>query len=70
MITLRLSHLWSLVAYASGETGYARKAVELLAKDSIVAEETFRYLGEKQVDIAESPLKVDMTIELINALAA
>jgi hypothetical protein len=46
-------------AYASRETGDARKAVELLAKAVKVAEESTGYLREKEVDIAESRLEVD-----------
>ncbi len=42
--------------------GDARKAVELLAKSVRVAEETTGYLGEKEVDIAEHRLKVDMKL--------
>jgi cell division control protein 6 len=61
--------LKKVAAYASRETGDARKAVELLAKAVRVAEETSGHLGEKEVDIAESRLEVDKTIELINALA-
>ena len=58
-----------IAAYASRETGDARKAVELLAKAVHVAEETSGYLGEKEVDVAESQLEVDKTGELINAMA-
>ena len=58
-----------MAAYASRETGDARKAVELLAKAVRVAEETSGYLAEKEVDIAESRLEVDKSSELINALA-
>jgi cell division control protein 6 len=61
--------LKKVAAYASRETGDARKAVELLAKAVRVAEETSGHLGEKEVDIAESRLEVDKTVELINALA-
>jgi len=61
--------LKKVAAYASRETGDARKAVELLAKAVRVAEETSGHLGEKEVDIAESRLEVDKTTELINALA-
>jgi cell division control protein 6 len=61
--------LKKVAAYASRETGDARKAVELLAKAVRVAEETSGHLGEMEVDIAESRLEVDKTIELINALA-
>jgi cell division control protein 6 len=58
-----------MAAYASRETGDARKAVELLAKSVRVAEETTGYLGEEEVDIAEHRLEVDKSTELINALA-
>jgi len=59
-----------VAAYASRETGDARKAVELLAKAVEVAEEDSGYLGLDEVDLAESRLEVDKTTELINALAA
>ena len=42
--------LKKMAAYASRETGDARKAVELLAKSVRVAEETTGYLGEEEVD--------------------
>jgi len=61
--------LKKMAAYASRETGDARKAVELLTKAVRVAEETTGYLSEKEVDIAEHRLEVDKTTELINALA-
>jgi len=61
--------LSKVAAYASRETGDARKAVELLAKAVRVAEETTGYLTEKEVDIAESRLEVDKSLELIKALA-
>ena len=61
--------LKKVAAYASRETGDARKAVELLAKAVRIAEETSGYLGEKEVDIAEHRLEVDKSAELINALA-
>lgn len=61
--------LKKMAAYASRETGDARKAVELLAKSVRIAEETTGYLGEEEVDIAESRLEVDKTTELIQALA-
>ena len=61
--------LKKMAAYASRETGDARKAVELLAKSVRVAEETSGYLSEKEVDIAEHKLEVDKSTELINALA-
>ena len=61
--------LRKMAAYASRETGDARKAVELLTKSVRVAEETTGYLGEEEVDIAEHRLEVDKSTELINALA-
>ena len=61
--------LKKVAAYASRETGDARKAVELLAKAVRVAEESSGYLGEKEVDIAETRLEVDKSTELINVLA-
>ena len=64
-----LSALKKVAAYASRETGDARKAVELLAKAVNVAEETSGHLTEKGIDIAESRLEVDKTVALIRALA-
>jgi cell division control protein 6 len=61
--------LKKMAAYASRETGDARKAVELLTKSVRVAEETSGYLREEEVDIAEHKLEVDKSTELINALA-
>jgi cell division control protein 6 len=61
--------LKKVAAYASRETGDARKAVELLAKAVKVAEETSGRLREKEVDIAEHRLEIDKSAELINALA-
>lgn len=61
--------LQKVAAYASRETGDARKAVELLSKAVRVAEETTGILGVEEVDIAESQLEVDKTTEMINALA-
>jgi len=61
--------LRKIAAYASRETGDARKAVELLSKAVRVAEETTGRLSEKEVDIAESRLEVDKSLELINSLA-
>ncbi|MFC1895246.1 Cdc6/Cdc18 family protein [Thermodesulfobacteriota bacterium] len=61
--------LRKVAAYASRETGDARKAVELLAKAVRVAEETSGRLTEKEVDIAEEKLEVDKTEEMIRALA-
>jgi len=58
-----------VAAYASRETGDARRAVELLAKAVEVAEAESGFLGIDEVDLAESKLEVDKTIELINALA-
>jgi archaeal cell division control protein 6 len=61
--------LKKVAAYASRETGDARKAVELLAKSVRVAEETSGRLTIKEVDIAEERLEVDKTEELIRSLA-
>lgn len=67
----RVDHaaLKKVAAYASRETGDARKAVELFSKAVRVAEETTGCLREEEVDIAEHHLEVDKSIELINALA-
>ncbi|MGD0916055.1 MAG: AAA family ATPase [Thermodesulfobacteriota bacterium] len=64
-----LAALKKVAALASRETGDARKAVELLAKAVIVAEETSGRLTEREVDIAEQRLEVDKTVALIRALA-
>ncbi len=61
--------LQKIAAYASRETGDARKAVERLTKAVKVAEETSGELSEKEVDIAEHSLEVDKTEELIKSLA-
>jgi len=61
--------LKKVAAYASRETGDARKAVELLSKSVKVAEESTGYLSEKEVDIAEDYLEIDKSTELIGALA-
>ncbi len=61
--------LKKIAAYASRETGDARKAVELLTKSVQVAEDTSGYLGLDEVDLAEHRLEVDKTMELIQALA-
>lgn len=61
--------LKKVAAYASRETGDARKAVELLAKAVRVAEETSGRLSIKEVDIAKTRLEVDKTEELIRSLA-
>ncbi|MCL4219717.1 MAG: AAA family ATPase [Candidatus Hydrogenedentes bacterium] len=58
-----------IAAYASRETGDARKAVELLAKAVKVAEESSGRLSEVEVDAAEHSLEIDKTQQLINALA-
>jgi cell division control protein 6 len=58
-----------VAAYASRDTGDARKAVELLAKAVKEAEKTSGRLTTKEVDIAERQLEVDKTEQLINALA-
>jgi len=62
--------LQKIAAYASKETGDARKAVELLAKAVRVAEESSGRLTEKEVDIAEERLEVDKTEEMIRSLAS
>jgi cell division control protein 6 len=59
-----------IAAYASRETGDARRAVELLVKAVRIAEETSGFLGEKQVDEADRMLEVDKTAELIRSLPA
>lgn len=58
-----------IAAYASRETGDARKAVELLSKAVKIAEDTTGSLTEKEVDIAEEKLEIDKTEELIMTLA-
>jgi cell division control protein 6 len=58
-----------IAAYASRETGDARKAVELLAKAAKVAEEHSGRLTEQEVDVAEHTLEVDKTEELVRSLA-
>lgn len=58
-----------IAAYASRETGDARKAVELLTKAVQVAEDSSGYLGLDVVDLAEHRLEVDKTMELIQVLA-
>ncbi len=59
-----------IAAYASRETGDARKAVELLFKAAKVAAETSGQLTLTEVEIAAETLEVDKTEELIRALAA
>jgi cell division control protein 6 len=61
--------LRKIAAYASKETGDARKAIELLAKAVRVAEETTGRLGEAEVDLAEDRIEVDKCEELIRSLA-
>jgi archaeal cell division control protein 6 len=58
-----------IAAYASRETGDARKAVELLAKAVKIAEDTSGRLTEIEVDTAENRIEVDKTEQLIKALA-
>jgi cell division control protein 6 len=62
--------LKKVAAYASRETGDARKAVELLVKAVRVAEESSGRLTDKEVDLAEHRLEVDKTEELIRAMAS
>ena len=59
-----------IAAYASRETGDARKAVELLAKAVKIAEEKTGYLGEAEVDEAERVLEIDKTEMLVLSLAS
>ena len=59
-----------IAAYASRETGDARKAVSLLAKAARVAEEDSGRLTEKEVDLAEERIEVDKSEELIRSLAS
>ena len=58
-----------IAAYASRETGDARKAVELLARSVKIAEETNGILTEAEVDLAEQSLETNKTEELIRSLA-
>jgi len=58
-----------IAAYASRETGDARKAVELLVKAAKVAEDTTGKLAGEEVEVAAETLEVDKTGELIRALA-
>jgi len=61
--------LRKVAAYASRETGDARKAVELLAKSVRIAEEDSGRLTVKEVDCAKERLEIDKTEELIRSLA-
>jgi cell division control protein 6 len=61
--------LKKIAAFASRETGDARKAVELLAKAASVAEETSGRLSQTEVDSARHKLEIDKTEQLIRALA-
>ncbi|MEJ2726405.1 MAG: hypothetical protein P8175_17550 [Deltaproteobacteria bacterium] len=61
--------LKKIAAYASRETGDARKAAELPTKAVQVAEDTSGHLGLEEVDLAEHRLEVDKTMELIQPLA-
>ena len=58
-----------IAAYASRETGDARKAVGLLAKAAQVAEESSGRLTVEEVDIAEERIEIDKSEELIRSLA-
>ena len=58
-----------IAAYASRETGDARKAVELLSKAAKVAQETSGRLTQREVEVAAETLEVDKTEELTRALA-
>ena len=59
-----------IAAYASRETGDARKAVELLVKSVKIAEEQSGRLGMEEVDQADRTLEIDKTEEMIGALAS
>ena len=61
--------LRKIAAYASKETGDARKAVELLVKAVRVAEESSGQLTEREVDLAEERIELDKSEELIQSLA-
>ncbi len=67
---VQLGALNKIAAYASHETGDARRAVELLVKAVRIAEESDGILTESQVDQAALTLEVDKTEELINTLAS
>lgn len=58
-----------IAAYASRETGDARRAVELLVKAVKISEESSGVLTELEVDKAAQTLEIDKTEELIKALA-
>ena len=58
-----------IAAYASRETGDARKAVELLTRSVKIAEETSGRLSESEVDAAHRALEIDKTEELVSSLA-
>jgi len=58
-----------IAAYASRETGDARRAVELLVKAVKISEESSGVLTEVEVDKAAQTLEIDKTEELIKALA-
>lgn len=61
--------LRKIAAYASRETGDARKAVELLAKAARIAEKAGGRLTETEVDLALQKIEVDKTEALIKVLA-
>jgi cell division control protein 6 len=63
------SAIRKVAAYASRETGDARKAVSLLAKAAQVAEEESGRLTIKEVDVAEERIEVDKSEEFIGSLA-
>lgn len=58
-----------IAAYASRETGDARRAAELLVEAAEVTSETSGQLTMSAVEIAAETLKVDKTEELIRTLA-
>ena len=63
------SAIRKIAAYASRETGDARKAVELLTRSVKIAESTTGVLTDVEVDSAHSALEIDKTEELVASLA-
>lgn len=61
--------LRKVAAYASKETGDARKAVSLLARAAELAQETTGRLTEREIDDARELIEVNKSEELIQALA-
>jgi cell division control protein 6 len=67
---VELGALNKIAAYASHETGDARRAVELLVKAIRIAEDSSGKLTETEVDQAAQTLEIDKTEELIKTLAS